>query len=158
MKEEEVEIVLRTEAYYTASSGERDSSHNDRKSQERSRDTEESNLKRFEDNYKKFPEIKVEGDDEGLLQRIKIAKGELKNVNSYLMNSCIMSPNKNQQRILQSSDGAFVYRLGIIDFLTAYGTKKKVETRLNNMISWKDKQGASCQEPAIYADRFIKFL
>ena len=67
MKEEEVEIVLRTEAYYTASSGERDSSHNDRKSQERSRDTEESNLKRFEDNYKKFPEIKVEGDDEGLL-------------------------------------------------------------------------------------------
>jgi len=60
--------------------------------------------------------------------------------------------------ILESRDSSYVYRLGIIDFLTAYGTKKKVEKTLNNMLSWKDKQGASCQEPGIYADRFIKFL
>jgi len=42
--------------------------------------------------------------------------------------------------------------------LTEYGTKKKMEKTFNNMFSWKDKQAASCQDPATYADRFIRFL
>jgi hypothetical protein len=33
-----------------------------------------------------------------------------------------------------------------------------MEKTINDIFSLKDKQGASCQEPAIYADRFIKFL
>ena len=63
---------------------------------------------------------------------------------------------KNQ---FASADGKYIYRLGIIDFLTAYGTAKKVEKTFNNVFQWGgDKQGASCQEPTIYAERFIKFL
>lgn len=61
-------------------------------------------------------------------------------------------------RLITSSDGEYKYRLGIIDFLTAYNTAKKVEKTFNDIISWKDKESASCQEPAIYAERFIKFL
>ena len=59
-----------------------------------------------------------------------------------------------------SKDKKYVYRLGIIDFLTAYNTAKKVEKTFNNMINLlgKDKQEASCQEPTIYAERFIKFM
>ena len=79
-------------------------------------------------------------------------------VNSFIMGDEKEDDIESCCGIYQSTDHVYKYRLGIIDFLTAYGTKKKVETRLNNMISWKDKQGASCQEPAIYADRFIKFL
>jgi hypothetical protein len=60
--------------------------------------------------------------------------------------------------VFYSPDGLYKYRLGIIDFLTAYNTAKKVEKTFNDIISWKDNMGASCQEPAIYADRFIKFL
>jgi hypothetical protein len=57
-----------------------------------------------------------------------------------------------------SKDGSEIYRLGIIDFLTEYNTAKKVEKTFNSVIHWSDNQGASCQEPSIYADRFIKFL
>ena len=60
--------------------------------------------------------------------------------------------------IARSKDGQEVYRLGIIDFLTDYNTAKKLENKFNNVRYGKDKQGASCQKPDVYADRFIKFM
>jgi hypothetical protein len=70
----------------------------------------------------------------------------------------VAEQKQDEHKDLESTEGNFRYRLGIIDFLTEYGTKKKMEKTFNNMLSWGDKQAASCQDPATYADRFIRFL
>lgn len=46
--------------------------------------------------------------------------------------------------LFESDDLNYKYKLGIIDFLTDYNTMKKMETTVNNMLHWKDKQDVSC--------------
>ena len=66
--------------------------------------------------------------------------------------------SKSDVAKFESLNSQFKYRLGIIDFLTDYNTAKKLENKFNNMRYGKDKQAASCQQPDVYAERFIKFL
>jgi hypothetical protein len=108
---------------------------------------------RFEENLNIFSGVKK-------YQSIRLKRRDIENANSYLMTSCIKKENSlvDNLGILNSLDGSEIYHLGIIDFLTEYNTTKKVEKTFNNVIHWSDKQGASCQQPSIYADRFIKFL
>jgi hypothetical protein len=43
-----------------------------------------------------------------------------------------------------SSDKKFKYKIGVIDFLTRYGSMKKAETRVNNVIHWGEYKEVSC--------------
>jgi hypothetical protein len=46
--------------------------------------------------------------------------------------------------VFRSIDGKFKYKIGVIDFLTDYGSLKKVETTFNNIVHWRGRQEASC--------------
>eukprot|EP00347_Sterkiella_histriomuscorum_P022007 403332010 len=83
----------------------------------------------------------------------------MESVQSYLFQTCFNNDKKkNQCNVFESLDGEYKYKLGIIDFLTEYNAAKKIENTWNNMIHWKDRQDISCQEPEIYADRFLEFM
>lgn len=55
-----------------------------------------------------------------------------------------------------SSDGKYIYFMGIIDILTYYNTKKKIEHFIKSAIH--SKISVSCAPPVFYAKRFITFL
>eukprot|EP00927_Polykrikos_kofoidii_P042640 TRINITY_DN36677_c0_g1_i1.p1 TRINITY_DN36677_c0_g1~~TRINITY_DN36677_c0_g1_i1.p1 ORF type:complete len:898 (-),score=133.29 TRINITY_DN36677_c0_g1_i1:105-2621(-) len=57
---------------------------------------------------------------------------------------------------LLSSDGKFVYFLGIIDILTTYDSSKKLEHHVKSVLY--GRRGISCCPPHEYADRFLTFL
>jgi 1-phosphatidylinositol-4-phosphate 5-kinase len=57
---------------------------------------------------------------------------------------------------LLSSDRRFVYCFGIIDILTTYDSKKRVEHHVRSLVS--DRRGISCVEPGLYAERFLGFM
>ena len=57
---------------------------------------------------------------------------------------------------LVSSDGTMLYFIGIIDVLTYYGSKKKLEHAAKSIIY--DDEGISCVPPKQYADRFRTYL
>jgi len=49
--------------------------------------------------------------------------------------------------------------MGIIDFLQNYGKKKKIETKLRQMMNPRENiEVFSCVPPNIYGDRFYNFL
>lgn len=55
-----------------------------------------------------------------------------------------------------SSDGKYVYFIGIIDTLTFFGAKKKLEYSLKS-VAYGNKT-ISCIPPKNYGDRFISFM
>jgi len=55
------------------------------------------------------------------------------------------------------SDGS-LYFLGIIDILTYYGGKKKLEHNFKRLRHPGKTQQISCCPPAMYAQRFISFM
>jgi len=55
-----------------------------------------------------------------------------------------------------SSDGKAVYFLGIIDILTSYDSRKKLEHIAKAVLD--DRHGVSCCEPNFYAERFSGFM
>ena len=55
-----------------------------------------------------------------------------------------------------SDDGNELYFLGIIDILTHYGTKKKLEHFFKNTIH--KKAAVSCAPPEYYAQRFLNYM
>lgn len=55
-----------------------------------------------------------------------------------------------------SSDKKSVYSLGIIDILTPYDTRKKIEHFFKSLRY--DRKGISCCPPAYYAERFVSFM
>lgn len=57
---------------------------------------------------------------------------------------------------LISTDGTMLYFIGIIDVLTFYGGRKKLEHAAKSMIY--DNDGISCVPPKQYAERFITYL
>lgn len=46
--------------------------------------------------------------------------------------------------VIESEDQESTYRMGVIDFLTAYNTAKKMETTWNTMLHWNERDAASC--------------
>lgn len=54
-----------------------------------------------------------------------------------------------------SIDGKYLYTIGIIDTLTYFGVKKKVESCVRKTFQGK---GVSCIPPNLYRDRFIEFM
>ena len=66
-----------------------------------------------------------------------------KSVQNFLMKTCF----KQQQEevgVLESQDGDFKYRLGIIDFLTSYNKLKVLENKYNNVRYWNNYKEVSC--------------
>lgn len=57
---------------------------------------------------------------------------------------------------LQSSDGSAIYFIGIIDILTNYNTKKKLENLFKSTVH--NSKEISCIPPKPYAKRFINYL
>jgi 1-phosphatidylinositol-4-phosphate 5-kinase len=64
---------------------------------------------------------------------------------------CAMADNGG----MLSADRTKLYYFSIIDILTEYNTKKKIEHATKAFILSKD---ISCVPPKPYADRFIKFM
>ena len=62
-----------------------------------------------------------------------------------------------KDRIFESTDKKYVYILGIIDYLTEFGTKKKLEYSYKRFIN-KKKYAMSSINPSKYRQRFILFL
>lgn len=57
---------------------------------------------------------------------------------------------------MMSKQGKDLYFLGVIDILTFYGAKKKLEHFFKTRVYKKDE--VSCAPPDFYADRFLKFM
>lgn len=57
---------------------------------------------------------------------------------------------------LLSTDGTMLYFIGIIDILTFYGSRKKLEHAAKSIIY--DNEAISCVPPKQYAERFITYL
>ena len=62
----------------------------------------------------------------------------------------------NKDRIFESKDKNYVYIFGIIDYLTQYGTKKKIEFFIKSCC--KKKNAMSSVNPIKYRKRFTGFL
>lgn len=60
--------------------------------------------------------------------------------------------------LLESEDKSKKYRVGVIDFLTDYGTAKYFETKVKGTFSRGDTSEISCQEPGFYQERFVKYM
>jgi hypothetical protein len=50
------------------------------------------------------------------------------------------SIRKNQMKLFESQAGDYVYKIGIIDFLTSYTAAKKLETKLNSVLHWSESE------------------
>ena len=60
--------------------------------------------------------------------------------------------------LIESSDGLYSYRFGVIDFMTRHTVLKKFETELKSIINWVDKGTISAQKPDVYQERFMKYF
>ena len=58
---------------------------------------------------------------------------------------------------IRSSDGKTAYVMGIIDFLTPYGSRKMAERALKTMV-FMDRRGISVMPARAYAKRFLQFV
>ena len=63
-------------------------------------------------------------------------------------------------RMYVSKDKKYVYYIGIIDYLSYYGIRKKIETIIKNFFLCKkeNKTNISAVSPLIYSQRFFKFM
>lgn len=59
---------------------------------------------------------------------------------------------------VESVDGRYSYKLGVIDFITNYGCKKLIENRSKSFIFKVDKNDISAIHPEAYQKRFAKFI
>jgi hypothetical protein len=59
---------------------------------------------------------------------------------------------------IESLEGEYRYKLGIIDFLTAYGASKYLENRFKSARYSVDSSAISATDEATYQARFIDFL
>lgn len=65
---------------------------------------------------------------------------------------------KFSDALLVSTDGEKKFRVGVIDFLTDYGTAKYLETKTKGLFSKGDSGEISCQPPPFYQERFIRYM
>jgi len=59
---------------------------------------------------------------------------------------------------IESLEGEYRYKLGIIDFLTAYGASKYLENRFKSAMHSVESSAISATDEATYQARFIDFL
>jgi len=57
---------------------------------------------------------------------------------------------------MRSADGDSLYLLGIIDILTEYDSRKRIEHNVKGLLY--EKEGVSCCPPSLYASRFDDFM
>ena len=63
--------------------------------------------------------------------------------NQFLMGEFfkkMVSLRKNQTNFFESESGEYVYKIGVIDFLTSYTAVKKLETKLNTVLHWNESE------------------
>ena len=60
--------------------------------------------------------------------------------------------------IIDSDDGKFKYKVGVIDFLTKYTSLKLLENEIVSTIGQVDRRDVSAIDEDTYQDRFIKFM
>ena len=63
--------------------------------------------------------------------------------NNFLMGQFLKrlaSLRKNQSNLFESRAGDYVYKIGVIDFLTSYTAGKKFETKLNSVLHWSESE------------------
>ncbi len=63
--------------------------------------------------------------------------------NNFLMGQFLKrlaSLRKNQSNLFESRAGDYVYKIGVIDFLTSYTAAKKFETKLNTVLHWSESE------------------
>ena len=63
---------------------------------------------------------------------------------------------ESQDGGLVSADGTEIYFMGIIDILTNFGTKKKIENMVRSVVH--NSRTISCIPPQQYGDRFFRFM
>lgn len=63
---------------------------------------------------------------------------------------------ESQDGGLVSADGTEIYFMGIIDILTNFGTKKRMENMVRSIIH--NSQTISCIPPFQYGERFYNFM
>ena len=61
-------------------------------------------------------------------------------------------------RSLESFDGKYQYRVGVIDFLTKYNFSKTLEVEFKSALYRVDRGSVSAQKPHKYQKRFIEFF
>jgi len=76
---------------------------------------------------------------------------------SLKQDPALPSRNKGYTDI-ESLEGEYRYKLGLIDFLTAYGASKYLENRFKSAIHSVDSSAISATDEATYQARFIDFL
>lgn len=68
-------------------------------------------------------------------------------------------PEENPQfNLFESADGTLVYKLGIIDYLTEFGFRKKLEIFFKKLIAMDPNYNISAQRPKFYGERFVKYF
>ena len=57
-----------------------------------------------------------------------------------------------------SNDGKYVYKVGVIDFLTEYGNIKFLENQIKSKLHHVDSSEISAIDETNYQERFIAFI
>jgi 1-phosphatidylinositol-4-phosphate 5-kinase len=62
------------------------------------------------------------------------------------------------KRIVNSQDEEQVYYIGVIDLLTAFSDKKRLELMSKSIFHVTNQKGLSVAKPSAYAQRFMEFM
>ena len=68
------------------------------------------------------------------------------------------SSNKYKLSCFESMKDDVYYRVGIIDYLTEYGIKKKLEVFFKKLLALNPNRNISAQQPKFYAERFVDYV
>lgn len=70
---------------------------------------------------------------------------------------CFTQPGFSE-RLIQSTDGKFLYCFGLIDYLQAFNVKKLFENKFKGLVYGKEKEFISAVDPVLYSDRMLNFM
>ena len=67
-------------------------------------------------------------------------------------------PNQPFRSLFDSTEENVCYKIGIIDYLTEFGIKKKLEIFFKKLFAMNPNHNISAQRPKVYGDRFLKYV
>jgi len=92
------------------------------------------------------------------LKSFKKAVYRVVETNETLRQDPALSTRQKGYTDIESLEGEYRYKLGLIDFLTAYGASKYLENRFKSAMHSVDSSAISATDEATYQARFIDFL
>jgi hypothetical protein len=99
-----------------------------------------------EEEKDKKDSLDTDGTIEGKLSELKMVRSRMNLENGY------------GGLVINSLDGKYVYRVGVIDFITRHDFSKTVEQKAKSILYGVDTKTISAQKPDFYQKRYVNYF